>query len=64
MPGMISGSINAQWTELISKVLSLARKAMVPFVIAGAWEGALRLVMLILKFILKLDWKYIFVQIL
>lgn len=36
MPGMIAGLINAQWIELTSKVLSLARKAMVPFVIASA----------------------------
>lgn len=30
MPGMIAGSMNAQWIGLTSKVFSLARKPIVP----------------------------------
>ena len=58
-PGMIARSINAQWIERTPKMFSLARKMMVPFGTANIWEGALRLMMPSLKYILKLDWKYV-----
>lgn len=49
MPGMVAGSMNAQWIGLTSKVFSLARKPIVPFATARACDRVLGLEMPILK---------------